>query len=75
MTGYNVPIAMRGETNFPDLGTVAFEFEAGPATPKDDAEAAVLAALAVNGLVEIVTEKPAKGKAAKPETTSEDKEN
>lgn len=74
MTGYHVPVAMRGEVNLQDLGSVAYEFDAGVVAPKDATEAAVLEALAVNGLVSLAeAAKPAKPKPAKtePETDKE----
>lgn len=70
MTGYNVPVAMRGEITLADLGQITYDFDAGVIDPKDETEAAVLAALAQNGLIELAASKP-KGKAAKSEATSE----
>lgn len=73
MTGYKIATAVRGEVTFSDLGGVPFEFEAGVATPKDELEAAVLAHLAAEGLVEVVVEKP-KAKPAKSEPVTEEQE-
>lgn len=65
MTAYSVPTAMTGETGIEGFGTVPFSFDAGVVEPADDREAAVLAQLAQNGLVEPATAK----KAAKPGKT------
>lgn len=73
MTGYHVPVAMHGEMNLADLGTVAYDFEAGTIETKDPTDAAVLAVLAQNGLVELAAPKP-KGKAAKSEPITDAKE-
>lgn len=73
MTGYHVPVAMRGEINLAGFGAVAYDFDAGTIEPKDEAQAAVLAALHQNGLIELASAKP-KAKAAKSEPTSDDKE-
>lgn len=73
MTGYYIPVAMHGEINLAGFGAVAYDLEAGDHKPKDDKQAAVLAALHQNGLIELASAKP-KAKAAKSEPTSDDKE-
>lgn len=70
MTGYKITSAMHGEISIEGHGTVAYEFDAGTVTPKDDTEAAVLEVLAANGVVEIA-DKPAKPKPAKPEPVTD----
>lgn len=74
---YNFVSAVRGETNVPDLGTLAFDYKAGVVTPKNVDEQNLLETLVTMGLADRNTTKSAaKSTAAKtpvePKETSEE---
>lgn len=70
MAGYSIPTPITGEVNLEGFGAVAFSFDAGVATAKNDAEAAALAWLVQNDLVTVAPEK--KAAAPKSETSSKE---